>query len=113
MFQVQNGQQVPVAQFVAQIGADKAPMLLMVLPLGISLTDPVQVKIDNGAIEKYPVQTCSNGGCFVSVPLKDPMLAAMRAGTILKVMLQDNNKRTIDIEVPLLGFGLAFDKATK
>ena len=85
--------------------------LTMLLPLGISLTDPVQVKVDNGAVERYQVQTCTNTGCVVSVPLKDPLLAAMRTGTLLKISIQAPDKRTLNIDVPLLGFGLAYDKA--
>ena len=90
---------------------DKSAVLLIQLPLGISLTEPVQLKVDNGTVERYPVQTCTNVGCIVNVPLKDPLMAAMRAGTLLKIAIQDTNKRTINIDVPLLGFGLAFDKA--
>jgi len=37
----------------------------------------------------------------------------MRAGTTLKITVQDGNKRAISIDVPLLGFGLAYDKATR
>jgi invasion protein IalB len=103
-----------VAQLTARIAPEtKAPTLTIQLPLGISLTEPVQVKVDNGAVERLPVQTCTNAGCIVSIPLKDPFLASLRSGTTLKVTLQDPNKRTINIDVPLLGFGLAFDKATK
>ena len=58
-----------------------------------------------------PVQTCTNVGCIVNVPLKDPLMAAMRTGTLLKISIQDASKRTINIDVPLLGFALAFDKA--
>ena len=101
-----------VAQLSTRIAADtKAPVLLIQLPLGISLTEPVQLKVDNGTAERFPVQTCTNVGCIVSVPLKEPLMAAMRTGTLLKVSIQDTNKRTINIDVPLLGFGLAFDKA--
>jgi len=100
-----------VAQLSTRIAADtKAPVLLIQLPLGISLTEPVQLKVDNGAVERQPVQTCTNVGCIVSLPLKDPILAAMRTGTTLKMSFQDTSKRTIAIDVPLLGFGLAFDK---
>lgn len=102
-----------VAQFAARVGPDKAAVMVIQLPLGISLTEPVQLKVDNGTAEKFPVQTCTNAGCIVSVPLKEPLLAAMRTGTLLKVAVQDTNKRTLNIDVPLLGFGLAFDKATK
>ncbi|MBY0317961.1 MAG: invasion associated locus B family protein [Reyranella sp.] len=103
-----------VAQLTARIAPEtKAPALTIQLPLGISLTEPVQIKVDNGAVEKLPVQTCTNAGCIVSLPLKDPFLASMRNGTTLKLTLQDPNKRTINIDVPLMGFGLAYDKATK
>ncbi len=102
-----------VAQLAARVAPDKSAVLLIQLPLGISLTEPVQLKVDNGTAERYPVQTCTNVGCIVSVPLKDPLMAAMRTGTLLKISIQDTNKRTINIDVPLLGFALAFDKATK
>jgi invasion protein IalB len=103
-----------VAQLTARIAPDtKAPALTIQLPLGISLTEPVQLKVDNGAVERLPVQTCTNAGCIVNVPLKEPLLASLRSGTTLKIALQDTSKRTINIDVPLLGFGLAFDKATK
>jgi invasion protein IalB len=102
-----------VAQVVARLGPDKQPQLAMQLPLGISVSEPVVIKVDNGKEEKAPLQTCTNTGCFVSIPLKDPLLASMRTGTQLKLALQDTNKRTLNIDVPLLGFALAFDKATK
>lgn len=103
-----------VAQLAARLAPEtKAPVLVIQLPLGISLTEPVQLKVDNGTAEKYPVQTCTNAGCIVNVPLKEPLLATMRTGTLLKISVQDTGKRTLNIDVPLLGFGLAFDKATK
>lgn len=98
----------------ARIAPDtKSPVLTIQLPLGISLTEPVQLKVDNGAVERQPVQTCTAAGCIVTIPLKDPLLAALRGGTLLKITVQDTNKRTINIDVPLLGFGLAYDKMIK
>ena len=95
----------------ARISPDtKSPLLTIQLPLGINLVEPVQFKVDNGPVERQPVQTCTAVGCIVTVPLKDPLLAALRGGTLLKITIQDTNKRTINIDVPLLGFGLAFDK---
>lgn len=101
-----------VVQLVARTAADtKQPVLLFQLPLGISLTEPIQLKIDNGAVEKVPVQTCTADGCLASLPVKDLMLAALRGGTTLKITVSDANKRSIIIDVPLLGFGLPYDKA--
>ena len=103
-----------VVQLAARIAPDtKAPALALQLPLGINLAEPIQIKVDDGTAEKVPVQTCTAAGCFVTLPLKDPLLAAMRTGKTLRVTVYDATKRAITIEVPLLGFGLAFDKATK
>ncbi len=102
-----------VAQAVARLGPDKQPLLALQLPLGISVSEPVVIRVDGGREDKAPLQTCTNTGCFVSLPLKDPLLASMRTGAQLKLSLQDTNKRTVNIDLPLLGFALAFDKATK
>jgi invasion protein IalB len=102
-----------VIHLAARLGPDRAPVLSLQLPLGINLAEPIQLKVDNGTAEKYPVQTCTNAGCLLSIPLKDPLMASMRTGTLLKVIVFDANKRAITIDVPLLGFGLAFDKAAK
>lgn len=103
-----------VVQLSARIAPDtKAPALALQLPLGINLAEPIQIKVDDGTVEKVPVQTCTAAGCFVTLPLKDPLLATMRTGKTLRITVYDATKRAITIEVPLLGFGLAFDKATK
>jgi len=43
--------------------------------------------------------------------VSDKLIAAMRTGGELKITVQDANKKLIDLTLPLLGFGLAFDKA--
>ena len=88
----------------------KTPVMMLQLPLGLNVAEPVQLKIDNGPVDKQPIQTCTNNGCFVGLPLNDKMVAALRGGTLLKVTMQDSNKRSINLDVPLLGFGLALDK---
>ena len=100
-----------VAQLTARIVPDsKAPDLTIQLPLGLNLAEPVQLKVDNGPVEKLPVQTCKPAGCLATMPLNDKFLAAMRSGSVLKITMQDSNKRSLTFDVPLLGFGLALDK---
>ena len=43
--------------------------------------------------------------------MNDKLLAAMRTGGELKITVQDANKKPVDMGLPLLGFGPAFDKA--
>lgn len=92
---------------------DKTPMLTLQLPLGLNVSEPVAVKVDTGTEEKLRMQTCTNAGCFVTIPLKDPLLASLRKGQQLKVAVKDTAARTIDIDLSLLGFGLAFDRVIK
>jgi invasion protein IalB len=91
--------------------AAKAAMMSILLPLGLNLTEPVLIKVDNGPPERQPIQTCDNTGCLVTMTIGDKLLAAMRSGTDLKITVQDANKKPIDITLPLLGFGIAYDKA--
>ena len=101
-----------VLSAVVRPAADaKTGAMVLTLPLGLNLTEPVTVKVDNGAAERQPIQTCTNVGCFVAMTLTDKMIAAMRTGSELKITVQDANKKPIDMGLPLLGFGLAFDKA--
>ena len=89
----------------------KSGAMLVTLPLGLNVAEPVQVKVDNGASEKQAIQTCTNVGCFVAMTLPDKLVAAMRTGTDLKITVQDANKKPVEMSLPLLGFALAFDKA--
>jgi invasion protein IalB len=101
-----------VLSAVVRPAADaKTGAMVLTLPLGLNLTEPVTIKVDNGAAERQPIQTCTNVGCFVAMTLPDKMIAAMRTGADLKITVQDANKKPIDMTLPLLGFGVAFDKA--
>jgi invasion protein IalB len=88
----------------------KAALMAIQLPLGLNLTEPLQIKVDNGPVERQPIQTCTNIGCIVQLTAAERLVTAMRTGTELKIAFQDGNKKPIELSVPLLGFGLAFDK---
>jgi invasion protein IalB len=99
-------------QVLVRPAADgKTGAMVLQLPLGLNLTEPITVKVDNGAAERQAIQTCTNIGCFVSMTATDKLVAAMRTGRELKITVQDANKKPIDMSLPLLGFSLAFDKA--
>jgi invasion protein IalB len=37
----------------------KTGAMLLTLPLGLNLTEPVTIKVDNGTAERQPIQTCT------------------------------------------------------
>jgi invasion protein IalB len=110
MFQ-RESRQLVVSLAVKPAADGKTGAMIAQLPLGLNLTEPIMLKVDNGAPEKQAIQTCTNVGCFIAMTLADKFLAAMRTGSELKVTMQDANKKPVDIGLPLLGFSLAFDKA--
>jgi invasion protein IalB len=102
-----------VIAIVAIRPAGKAGSMMIQLPLGLNLESGVQIKVDDGAAEKQPIQTCTNGGCFVTAAASEKLIASCRTGKNLILTFLDANKRTIDVSLSLLGFGLAIDKAAK
>ena len=52
--------------------------------------------------------SCGSGAKFDLT--SDKLIAAMRTGKELKLTIQDASKKPIELALPLLGFGLAFDK---
>jgi len=109
LFQRETRQLVLTVQ-VRKAPDPKAALMAIQLPLGLNLTEPVQLKVDNGAVERHPIQTCTNIGCFVTMTAAEKLVTAMRSGSDLQIGFQDGNKKPIELSVPLLGFGIAFDK---
>ena len=44
------------------------------------------------------------------MPINDKLVASMRTGKDLKVTVKGPDKKPVEMSLPLLGFGLAFDK---
>ncbi len=107
-----QGDRLLVAVLVRRSTEAKASgaQMTIQLPLGLNLTEAIQVKVDGGAPERQQIQTCTNIGCFVSMAVNEKLLAAMRNGKELKITVQDPSKKAVDLSLPLLGFGLAYDK---
>jgi invasion protein IalB len=105
-----QGDRLLVAVLVRRPDPKSAARMTVQLPLGLNLTEAVQIKVDGGPVERQPIQTCTNIGCFVSMALNEKLIAAMRGGKQLKVTVQGPDKKPVEMALPLLGFGLAYDK---
>ena len=106
-----DSRQLLVSLAVKPAADGKTGAMIVQLPLGLNLTEPITLRSTTARPEKQAIQTCTNVGCFIAMTINDKLLAAMRTGSELKVTMQDANKKPVDIGLPLLGFGLAFDKA--
>jgi len=105
-----ESRQLLVSVLVRKAPDPKAALMTIQLPLGLNLTEPIQIKVDNGQPERHPIQTCANIGCLVSLTANEKLVTTMRAGTEFKISVQDATKKAVEMSLPLLGFGIAFDK---
>jgi invasion protein IalB len=105
-----NTQQLIAAVAIRIPPGAKKPVLAIQLPLGIQVTEPVTLQVDQQKAERYPVQTCTPAGCVLGANASDGLIAAMRGGRDLKVAFQSATRQTITVTMPLAGFGLAHDK---
>lgn len=88
----------------------RVPVALIQLPLGLNLPIGAKLQVDEGRSVDLPIQTCESRGCYVSTPLANDLLAAMRSGKQLKISFQNMAKETISIPMPLSDFASAYDK---
>src|SRR5262249_38820330 len=103
--------QLVVSALVRPAPDGKSAAMIITLPLGLNLTEPVLVKVDSSTAERQSIQTCTNVGCFVAMTLTDKLIASMRAGSHPKLAGQGAKNKPTEMRLPLLGFGIAFDKA--
>ena len=105
-------QLIPFAIMAVKYAPDiKAAVLQLRLPLGVSVSEPIIFKVDATELQKQTLQSCNNVGCFLKMNINDKLLAALRANGTFKIVVQDSNNKQVEIPVPALGFGLAFDKS--
>ena len=88
----------------------KKPVMLLQVPLGILLAPGISLGVGDAAAQTYPMQTCTQGGCFAGAPLGDALVQSMRTAALLKIAFQSADGRTLTVSLPLAGFDAAYDK---
>ncbi|MCF7647247.1 invasion associated locus B family protein [Bacillus subtilis] len=102
-----NGQRL--TDFSIRVPEPKAaPVMLLRVPLEVSLAAGVNVKVDEGKVFSYPLQSCNNNGCFIGNKLDQDLLKALIKGSNLVITFKDTAQNDIRLSLPLNGFGDAF-----
>lgn len=100
---------------VREAADGKTPVLIVQVPLGVAIDQPVHVGFSGGAEQVLPFVSCYANGCFARAPLGDTLLTAMRTAkqplSLTYANLDSNlNKQSIRVTLPLDGFAVAYDK---
>jgi invasion protein IalB len=100
-----------VAGLTVRVPAEtRKPVMMVQMPLGVMVSEAVDLVVDDGKPEQFNIQTCNQQGCFVGAPLADNLLTAMRIGKQLRIVFKNGNKQAITVTLPLAGFALVYDK---
>jgi invasion protein IalB len=88
----------------------KKPVMMVQVPLGVLVSEPIAIQVDNNKAEHANIQTCTQAGCFAGSPISNALIEAMRIGKHLKIIVYNVKKQSVTVTIPLTGFALAYDK---
>lgn len=93
-------------------GPQSQKIVRFLMPLGLLLKPGIRFAVDQSAPMAGTYTMCFPNGCFAeTLGLKDDVIAAMKKGTQINVSVQNQIGREVTFQVPLAGFGKAFDGA--
>lgn len=105
-----QGQPV-LAVAVYDVAGDQNRIVRFLMPLGLLLQPGIRFAIDAGQGQGGKYAVCFPNGCFAEGAVGQATIDQMRKGNTLKVSVQNQFTREVTFEVPLTGFGKAFDGA--
>src|SRR6478736_1369998 len=105
-----QGQPV-LAVAVYDIKGDPNRMVRFLMPLGLLLQPGVRYAVDQGKADTGRFAICLPNGCFAEGTINDAGVAAMKKAGAINISVQNQFAREVTFQVPLAGFGKAFDGA--
>ncbi|WP_348642474.1 invasion associated locus B family protein [Mesorhizobium sp. B2-1-5] len=105
----QNGQRVMAVELKRNSDATLAGSL--VLPFGLQLDAGATLQIDDGQpLQPLRFSTCLPAGCVVPLSLDEGTVAALRAGSALKIKVKSADQKDVVLPVSLKGLAPALDR---
>jgi len=82
-----------------------------ILPLGLLLAPGIKFNVDTGNAADGKFAICLPNGCFAEGQINETFIGSMKKGTTLNVKFKNQVGNEVTFQVPLAGFGKAFDGA--
>ncbi|MDJ1156874.1 invasion associated locus B family protein [Chelatococcus sp. SYSU_G07232] len=105
-----QGQPV-LAVAVYDVKGEPTKVVRFLMPLGLILQPGIRFAVDQGQPTAGRYAICFPNGCFAEAQVKEADVASMKKGTNINVSVQNQVGREVTFQVPLSGFGKAFDGA--
>jgi invasion protein IalB len=108
-FSAQAGQPPVLALAVYDIKGDETRVVRLLVPVGLMLRPGFRFAIDKGATLDGGFEICFPNGCFAEAKVKGPTIDQLKKGSIMSVVVKNQANNEITFEIPVAGFGRAFD----
>jgi invasion protein IalB len=105
-----QGQPVLAAAIYDVKGKAEKPVRF-ILPLGLMLAPGVRFAVDQNTSSEAKFVICLPNGCFAEGVTNDAFIGTMKKGSTLNVKFKNQVNSEVTFQVPLAGFGKAFDGA--
>lgn len=77
---------------------------VIAMPLGVPLTQGLQLSVDGAEIRQVPFQVCRRDGCTAFVPLDEPAVSAFKAGAQAVATVDNGQGEGLNLPISLAGF---------
>jgi invasion protein IalB len=108
-FSAQAGQAPVLALAVYDIKGDDTRVIRLLVPVGLMLRPGFRFAIDKGATSDGSFEICFPNGCFAEAKVKGPTIDQLKKGNLLTVAVKNQANNEVTFEIPIAGFGRAFD----
>lgn len=109
-FVAENNQPV-MAVAVYAVKEDSRRFVRFLVPLTFLIQPGIRFSAEGTQPVNAKFQICLQQGCFVEGELNDAAINSIKKANVLRIDMQNQLGQEVNFEVPLAGFGKAFDSA--
>lgn len=84
---------------------------VIILPLGIRVDQPVQIKMGDKQYQEFDIESCSQDGCFSSIKIDQNFINALQGNNKISFVFNNLSGQIINVEMATEGFTKAFLEA--
>lgn len=106
---VSDQDQPVVAVAVYDVQGEPQKVVRFLMPLGLLMQPGIRFAADQGQGIPGKYAICFPNGCFAEGAVKDDTIAAFKKANVLAISVQNQFGQEVSFQVPLAGFGKAFD----
>ncbi|HUI20188.1 MAG TPA: invasion associated locus B family protein [Methylocella sp.] len=108
-FSAQAGQAPVLALAVYDIKGDDTRIIRLLVPVGLMLRPGFRFSVDKGPTLEGAFEICFPNGCFAEAKVKGQTIDQLKKGSILSVAVKNQANNEVTFDIPVAGFGRAFD----